>query len=363
MSKLLRPAALVAAGLLISASFPALAADEAPIDLITPATGRAPSAAIGKPYKAATAVDVAASALAGAKSINITLPGLGPVTLGVTDRARHENGSLSARATSGEEVHVYATLVEHDGKVVGIIHADKREFRLENTPSGAVLYELDTAAIRHHPKEPMAPRLSPMLAPSPGTAADDGSVIELLVLYSTDGKAGVSDPLASAQLVVDDANGRYANSGVQTRLHLAGWDTIAYTGSRSLDTDLRHVTADADAQAKRDTAHADLVQLIVGGSDDGYAGIAWIGPSDAYGYSVIGSSYITWAAAHEIGHNQGDLHNRENDSRGTYNHGYCDPAHNFHTTMSYYCSNSEVVIPYFSTPDRTYNGAPIGDAV
>lgn len=349
----------------------AAAADPAIVELFAPSPAqRAVQRSADPAVKAATAVTVA-SGLRGATGLRVALPGAAaPLVLFRVSAIPRDGGIFSYHARSGDGA-AQAVLVEHDGRVSGHISAGGREFRLETTPAGAsTLLELDPAAIRNHPRAPrppaaaMAPRITPSAAL--GAAADDGSVIDLLVVYSTDGLAATSDPAANAQLVVDDTNARYANSGIQTRLRLAGWSQTAYAGSRSLRTDLYAAQNPSDGKmddlaAKRDQQKADLVQLIVGGSDDGFAGIAFIGPSNTYSYSVIGASYVTWAAAHEIGHNQGMLHNIENDPSGTYNHGLCDPAHLFHTTMSYYCKIGETVIPYFSTPDRTYGGVPIGN--
>jgi hypothetical protein len=71
------------------------------------------------------------------------------------------------------------------------------------------------------------------------------------------------------------------------------------------------------------------------------------------------------AFAHEIGHNLGAGHDRANVSSGfeciyEYSYGY-RVSGNFHTVMAYKCLGC-TTIPYYSSPNITYNGVTIGIA-
>jgi hypothetical protein len=60
----------------------------------------------------------------------------------------------------------------------------------------------------------------------------------------------------------------------------------------------------------------------------------------------------------------GAHHNVEEDPSNQpkpYQHGYCGPG--FFTTMSYQERGCSSQIKYWSTPDKTYNGTPVGNAL
>ena len=122
----------------------------------------------------------------------------------------------------------------------------------------------------------------------------------------------------------------------------------------------------------RNTHGADLVSLFV--ENGQYCGIAWIGPSASYGFSVInrGCASGNLSFAHELGHNFGALHDPYVDpgtSPYAYGHGYAVPAAGWRTVMAYnnVCSaagTSCTRIPYFSNPNLTYGSPaqPLGTA-
>jgi hypothetical protein len=222
------------------------------------------------------------------------------------------------------------------------------------------------------------------VATAPVTNADDGSLIDVLVVYTPAARAaagGTSGMLSLINTAVAETNAGYANSGVIQRLRLAAAQEIAYaesgtTGS-DMSTDLSRVTGTADGymdsvHALRDTYHADLVSLLVTGYNNPYGacGIAWLmaGNNPAFGpnaFSVVDQSCATgyYSFGHELGHNMGLNHARA-DPVGTgaysYSYGYKNPSNLFRTVMAYNCPVSCTRILYFSNPSVLYGGNPTG---
>ena len=202
-------------------------------------------------------------------------------------------------------------------------------------------------------------------------AADTGATIDVMVVYSKQTAAAAGTAIgAQIQQAIDSANAAYANSGITTRLNLVHTAAVNYDESGDFNTDLNRLTSGSDGYMDevatlRNTHGADLVSLFI--ENGQYCGIAWIGPSASYGFSVInrGCASGNLSFAHELGHNFGALHDPYVDpgtSPYAYGHGYAVPAAGWRTVMAYnnVCSaagTSCTRIPYFSNPNLTY-GSP-----
>jgi hypothetical protein len=121
--------------------------------------------------------------------------------------------------------------------------------------------------------------------------------------------------------------------------------------------------------AARNAARADLVSILTAKTD--YCGIAWLGPSRDYAFSVVSVACITYHSfAHELGHNMGLRHDRYVEARAPasqYNYGYVNKVARVRDIMSYEsaCAAAGVSctrVPIFSTPLKTWRGAKIGVA-
>ena len=217
-------------------------------------------------------------------------------------------------------------------------------------------------------------------ATEPVVTADDGSLIDVLVVYTPAARlaaGGTAGMLSQIDLAVAETNTGYANSHVIQRVRLAGTAEVAYTESGDISVDLDRVTTPGDGYmdgvaALRDTHHADLVSLVTETPSSAYCGVAWLMAGNDPGFapnafSVVELACMTgyYSFGHEMGHNMG-LNHARSDPTGTgafaYSFGYKNPASLFRTVMAYDCPVSCPRVLYFSNPAVSYGGNPTGVA-
>ena len=215
------------------------------------------------------------------------------------------------------------------------------------------------------------------------TLAAGNTIVDLLVVYTEKsrlqwGKATLESRIASA---VADANLAYFNSGINKELNVVHMGEVKYyqeTGS--ISTSLYDVTNSDniidEVHDWRNAYGADLVAFITEDYSGGSCGgIAWVMQNNStgfntHGYSVTDGNCLTYQVlAHEIGHNDGNAHDRDNSNVSgvfDYSYGYrrCNDGSNtspfIRTIMSYSnnCSGSD--IDYFSNPNVFYSGVGTG---
>ena len=155
--------------------------------------------------------------------------------------------------------------------------------------------------------------------------ADDGSLVDVLVVYTPAARAaagGTSAMLSQVNLAVAETNTGYANSSVVQRLRLAAAVEVSYTESGDISEDLERVTGTGDGyidgvHALRNTYYADVVSLITQTPGSPYCGVAWLWQNrsagfEPYAFSVVELACMTgyYSFGHEIGHNMGLNHAR-----------------------------------------------------
>ncbi len=210
---------------------------------------------------------------------------------------------------------------------------------------------------------------------------EDGSRIDLLVVYSNEALAllgSVGAVEAEVMLGVAELNSALAVSNptpATVQVNVVGIEHIAEDAGAFSSTALSRITETNDgffddAHVLRDALDADLVCLITGGLD--VCGRAWLlgpGPTPApeLGFSVVAAPCITgptYALAHEIGHNLGARHHFEDNdcTNGAFEYakGYVDPGGAFHTIMASGANLAGPRIPQFSNPDVDFMGQPTG---
>ena len=193
---------------------------------------------------------------------------------------------------------------------------------------------------------------------------DDGSIIDVLVAYTTNLRVAERGQVGAELLInnaVNSTNTSYQNSSINSRLRLVGAIEVNYgeTGNSRTDLDnLRDGKAGLQiVRLLRDALAADLVVLIVegpltDGSGKGACGEAYeiMGEVSATfeqnAYVVANKSCVNsnFTFAHELGHLMGARHDwyvdDTNNEPYSYNHGHViidsvNPANSWRTVMAY----------------------------
>lgn len=288
------------------------------------------------------------------------------------------------------------------------IRTPKKIYQVRSVGHGAyAVRELDPARFlpdKH--VEPPKKSDSKSQPPPPPQEKKSGSgavppIIDLMVVYTGLAREqwGSSESLRAAiDLAIAETNLAYELSGITQRLRLVHTAELSYAESGSLRTDLERLTETSDGKmdqvhAWRDRYGADLVSLLVASGDS--CGIGWQLTDEnyqdfaSYAFNIVGASTScdNSVLAHELGHNMGANHDAstvvstiaggfrasgwgltydpQNSTKGAfpYSFGYQDPEREFRTIMAYNCQDGFCpVVPYFSTPNVTYNNQPLGNA-
>ena len=166
---------------------------------------------------------------------------------------------------------------------------------------------------------------------APGVQADDGSIIDVMGVYSAAARAAAGSTAAIKTLIdlaVTETNQSYQNSGITQRVRLVNTTEVAYTETGNLQDALNCITSTTDGcldniHALRNTYGADLVSFWVeqGGSS---CGLAWLMSTvtasfASNAFSVVARDCATgyYSFGHELGHNMGARHDVYVDAKTT----------------------------------------------
>lgn len=273
------------------------------------------------------------------------------------------------------------TLVMKEGVLAGTIRKGATVYEIK---PGAVgqheVVEIDTDALPtdHHPLSvdpdgPGAADASTGTAapgPAPSTATDSGTVIDVMVVYTTAAKnanGGQNGTEALIALGISLANTALTNSLINTQFHLVHTAEISYTESGDYETDLYRLRTIGDGYMDdvhlwRDAHKADLVALIENNLG-GACGVAYVMSSVSpqfakWAFSVTEDTCISsYTLAHEMGHNIGSMHDRVEGDIGAYPYsfGHKEPG-SFRTIMAYPCVPACTRINHYSNPNVKYQG-------
>jgi peptidyl-Asp metalloendopeptidase len=281
------------------------------------------------------------------------------------------------RGLSGIDPLNSAILVRSGDTVTGSIRSAGTLYRLRPLADGShVLVEVDERRMpAEHPSEY---DLLPTIAmPRDGrvgiAAASSGSpaTIRVLVVATNQAVAAYgSNMQALVQLAVAESNQGYSNSNVGITLQLAGYQTTNYTESGDFDTDLARFRGTSDGfmdsiHSARNSTAADVAVIVLNNSS--YCGLAsGIGSNASTAFASVYWDCATgyYSFAHEIGHLQSARHDVAADpstSPYAYGHGY-RYGNSWRTIMAYNCTSGCPRLNYWSNPNISYGGVPMGNA-
>lgn len=364
--------------LLLAAPSLARAAPPAPVDLMNAAEQRATAAVPARAFPGSAVEGSFNPAALSASRIRIEVNGGRQLVAVRQSETRGPRGDVTWTGEFEGSPGSLLNVTFHRGQVYGFLHHGPNVWEIESRGVGRVqLFKLDEARLpqegtpRSRPAGDTLAATSTGAASLPATAAEP-VVQDMLVVYTQqaataalNGGTNIETRIINA---VAAANSAYANSGVNIQMNLVHTALVDYTetGDMGVSLDRVRITNDGymdGVHALRDQYGADLVALIT--NESNYCGIAYVNSSASSAFSVTWwNCFAGQTFAHEVGHNQGNSHDRANGSGGAYPYSYgyrtCDhPAlangQSFRTVMAYSCTGVNRV-NYFSNPNVLYNG-------
>ncbi len=205
--------------------------------------------------------------------------------------------------------------------------------------------------------------------------ADDGSIIDVLVVYTPAARAsmgGTNSALATVNAAIASTNTAYAASEVNTEVRLVYAGEINYNEGSSFGQDLNRFRGTSDGfmdevHQLREQYGADMVALL--NDNDGACGVAYLMTNLSLDFASSAFSVTDYSCAvgnltfaHELGHNQGCAHDRDNAGSAvfSYSYGYRWVSTNgqqYRSVLSYAPGSR---VPRMSNPEVNYIGAPTG---
>ncbi|MCZ6816654.1 MAG: M12 family metallo-peptidase, partial [Planctomycetota bacterium] len=283
-------------------------------------------------------------------------------------------GSYTWFGHLADEKYSSLILVVEQGVMAGSIRVPgKGVFQVGYLGSGVhVIREIDESKLPPcgvGDPEGMGPQGAPIPCTGPNnTCVDDGSQIDVLVVYSALARVDAGGTAAINALILSafaTTNGMFTNSLINTQLNLVLAAEIDYDESEPFPftnlIDPNDGIMD-EVHALRDEVRADLVNLILKDSSAVGQLMQFGQPVENYGFTLIPRSFSLGSFSHEIGHNMGCAHQRAGNNAGffEYSFGYQffgDSGSQWHTRMS---GPPGTLISLFSNPNVLFDGQPTG---
>ena len=261
------------------------------------------------------------------------------------------------------------------GSLSGRIMAGERWFTLLDRGGIHEVCERDADLLPSCGNGPSQAPLLPASSSRPASSGVSTPWIDLMVVYTPAAGntwyGGSSSLESFINLEVASINRGYENSLVDGRIRLVHVEKLSgYNENGNFNTELRRLQRTSDGHidnvhSLRNQHGADMVaELILGNGS--YCGIAYL-------MTNPGSSFAQWAfsvtavgclsgntLSHELGHNLGCAHDRQNASSGAYSYsfGYRTTTNPVWRTVMAYAPGAS--INYFSNPNVTYQGQVMG---
>ncbi|MGH1462578.1 MAG: reprolysin-like metallopeptidase [Neptuniibacter sp.] len=319
-----------------------------------------------------------------AQRFSLLLPDNSEINVQKSASRQHPNGSKVWKGSVEGSPDSSVLISQYGTAIAGTIRMEGRVYKIQQ-----VADELHML-IEVSPNEPF-PEHEPISAdvytpqgsssqPATDQASDDGSQIDVMVVYSTATKeryGGVNGVNAYIAQAISESNTSYIKSQINTQLRLVHTAEVRNTFGQGMGYDLSALKNTTDSlidevHGWRDQYGADMVSWFNESSD--YCGIAYLNKGDlsldaGWGFSVVYSSCATgyFSTAHELGHNMGSHHDVVTTGGATgvypYSLGYQNPDGTFRTVMAYNCPGGCVRAQHFSNPNVTYSYESAGSLI
>jgi hypothetical protein len=254
--------------------------------------------------------------------------------------------------------HVILTV--ENGGMAGSIMFERATYQIRDLGDGVhAIYEIDQSAFPED-APPIIPQgeMKDISDDTPPTAmSDDGSLIDVMVVYTQNAASYLSNIASEIQLAIDLTNQTYENSTINQRVRLVHSAQVTYTESGDSLTDVERLQDPSDGyiddvHPMRDTYGADIVSLWVANTGVNICGRGHImsdrwrsNAFEEWAFNMIriddevNCSIYTFT--HEMGHNMGAHHDRyvcDEDDKGAYDYsyGYVSIPAEFRTIMAYW---------------------------
>jgi len=237
---------------------------------------------------------------------------------------------------------INAILTVKGTSLYGNVTIDNQVYQI--SPKSPPLHEIALMDYSNYPAEhpPVSPQSTGEKDHLSGNQqGDDGSAIDIMVVYTQQAANEAGNIDALIRLAIDETNLSYEKSNIQTRLHLVHVHPLDYN-EQDMISDLKNLAHDHDGymdeiHALRDQYFADIVVMIE--FSNAYCGVSFLNPNADFAFCIVSAQCATgyYSFGHEIGHLFGARHNPEADPLDEpypYGHGYLH-VNGWRTIMAY----------------------------
>ena len=297
----------------------------------------------------------------------------------------HRSGSTTWIGKSIEEGPSSVILTVKDNIMIGSVSLGNKNYVIRYIGGGFhEILEMDHSKYAECKEPGSSDNLPPVGSGDFGLSrvqeADDGSTIDVMVVYTGAARSAAGGTTAMQNLIdqaVSESNTGYGNSFVDPRLNLVHTEEVTYSESNfNWGVTLNRLVGTSEGymdnvHTLRNTYKADVVVMIV--NNTAYCGLAnMIMANESGAFCLVSRICATgyYSFAHEIGHLQGARHDRYVDptenSPFAYNHGFTYPTGGWRTIMAYNNACTAVGVNctrlnYWSNPNVLYGGVAMGE--